>query len=72
MNQTVPEAQAALDAAIAASLEHSRRDIELGEGSHNQERRREQKYQELEDHIWQCEQALLAAKQREAGNADRV
>ncbi|MFK3607724.1 hypothetical protein A7D21_27310 [Pseudomonas sp. AP19] len=70
MSQTVAEAQAALDAAKAAYLEELRRDSERGEGSHNQERRREERQNELQEKVWQCEQALKAAMLRQAGAAN--
>lgn len=70
MSQTVAEAQTALDAAKAAYLEELRRDCERGEGSHNQERRREEHQKELQEEVWQCEQALKAAKLRQAGAAN--
>ncbi|MBC7209496.1 hypothetical protein MXB02_04225 [Pseudomonas mosselii] len=66
MSQTVEEAQAAFEAAKAAYLDELRRDCERGEGSYNQELRREQHQQELRDEKLRCEQALQAAKRRQA------
>lgn len=67
MNKTVEQATAALPAANAAYLSELERDVERGEGSGAQERRREEHQQSLRDEIAQCERDLNEAQRRNAG-----
>lgn len=62
MSKTVEQATAALAAANAAFLSELERDCERGEGSTNQERRREEHQRSLKDDIAQCERDLEEAK----------
>ncbi len=62
MSKTVEQATAALAAANAAFLSELERDSERGEGSTNQERRREEHQRSLRDDIAQCERDLEEAK----------
>lgn len=64
---TVEQAQTALTSARAAYQEEVRLDSQRSEGSGAQERRREERLDELRERVWQCEQDLKDAQRRDAG-----
>lgn len=65
MSQSVQQAEAALAAANKAYIDELERDVARGEGSFNQEARREATQRELRAEVDLCERALEAARRRE-------
>jgi hypothetical protein len=66
MTNALIEAQTQLDAANAAYLAELQQDSNRSEGSGAQERRREERQQNLKAEIERCEQALELAKKTTA------
>ena len=67
-NKTIEQAEADLASAKAVYLAELERDLERGEGSGAQERRREEYQESLRDVITQCERVLEGAKRRQSQN----
>ncbi|MDQ2077565.1 hypothetical protein [Marinimicrobium sp. ABcell2] len=62
MNRTVNQAEEALESAKSAYTSELKRDIDRGEGSEAQERRREEHQRSLRDNVAQCERDLEVAR----------
>ncbi|MGZ8876369.1 MAG: hypothetical protein ACXW1F_07825 [Halobacteriota archaeon] len=69
MSKTVEEAKAALDVARAAVLNEMESDITRKEGSGAQERRREERQQNLRDAEYEAERELEQAERRQRESA---
>lgn len=66
MSQSVQQAEAALAAANKAYIDELERDAARGEGSFNQETRREKTQRRLSAEVDRCERALEVARRGES------